>query len=206
MDTSPSMKPQFLTKKNTNDFESDFSDDIDSLNFDGNEPIKDPNYDIENERWFEHTDINTITLECMMNKKHYKTYLEKTNPTQLKNSINLQRKISTHSFLIESIFDSLLKKSINSIKGQTSDYNNDIQRAFNNFVQHVIQYIEETVDVNIETTPETIADEQLKKDYGEFDPDSKIKKRPDFFTPSPLKTYSNNSSTDIYKTPNPRKR
>lgn len=213
MESSPSMKPQFLIKKNTNDFESDLSNDIsnnddddNSLNFDGNEPIKVPNYDLETERWVEHTDINTITLECMMNKKHYKTYLEKTNPTQLKNSVNLQRKILTHSFLIESMFDYLLENSKNNIKGQTSNYNNDIQRAFNNFVQHVIQYIEETADVNIEPTPETVADEQLKKDYGEFDPESKIKKRPDFFTPSPLKKYSNNSSTNIYKTPNQRKR
>jgi hypothetical protein len=153
--------------------------------------LKTNNYDLETDKWIERTDINKITLECMMNKKHYKTYLEKTNPEQLKESLHLQNKIASHSFLIENIFDNLLEHSKNSIKGQTSIYNNEIQRAFNSFIRHAIEYIEETEELDIESTPETIIEQQLKKDYGEIEPLPKTEKRPDFFTPHPLaKSYT----------------
>ena len=56
----------------------------------------------------------------------------------------------------------------------------------------------------IDPTPETIIEEQLKKDYGENNinislsippPLRKFEKRPDFFSPSPVKTYTNNLTT-----------
>jgi len=197
MEKSPFMKVQTLIIPPTDDnYESD---DNDNTSIECNSSVKENKYDVEHERWIERTDINKITLECMMNKKHYKTYLEKTNPTQLKKSIDLQNKIKCHSFLIENIFDDLLENSKNNIKGQHSNYNNEIQRAFNKFLHHIIEYIEETSELNGDPTPEMIVEDQLKKDYGEFEynvnlhkqPGKKFNNRPDFFTPPPVKTSVN---------------
>jgi len=191
MEQTSSTKPHFL---------ANIDEEGGMVGDSSNASLKDHNYDIESERWIKHTDITKITLECMMNKKHYRTYLEKTNPQELKESVNLQKKITTHSFLIENIFDNLLENSKNSIKGQTSTYNNEIQRAFNSFIHHVIQYIEESAETVIESTPETMVEEQLKKDYGEFDYyNRKNDKCSNFFTPSPVKRYTNNSSSEFYK-------
>jgi len=119
-----------------------------------------------NEEW-----VNKITLECMMNKKHYKTYLEKTNPEKLKESYNLQTKIVNNSFLIESIFDTLLENSKNNLKGEiNTHYNNDIEYSFNNFIQHVLIYIEETeqnVECEIDDEKEENENTCVKKIYPE---------------------------------------
>jgi hypothetical protein len=117
--------------------------------------------------------IDKITMECMMNKKHYKTYLEKTNPTRLKESRNLQNKIIKNSIHIENIFEELLETSKKSIKGQNGRYNNKIQHAFYEFVEHSLQYIENEWENEAEPTPEEMVQKELMRDYGEEEVEEK---------------------------------
>lgn len=111
--------------------------------------------------------IDKITMECMMNKKHYKTYLEKTNPTRLRESRNLQNKIIRNSIHIENIFEELLETSKKFIKGQNRRYNNKIQHAFYEFIEHSLQYIENEQEDEADPTPEEIIQKELMRDYGE---------------------------------------
>jgi len=118
------------------------------------------------------TYIDKITMECMMNKKHYKTYLEKTNPTRLRESRNLQNKIISNSIYIENIFEQLLETSKKKIKGQNGRYNNKIQRAFYDFIEHSLQYIENERENEDElVTEDSSIDQRCKKqimlEYGE---------------------------------------
>lgn len=155
------------------------------------------------------TYIDKITMECMMNKKHYKNYLEKTNPIKLENCRNLQNKIVKNSIFIENIFDILLENSKKTIHGEKVKYNNKIQDAFNDFIEHSLKYVESNQEEELgeenyeENTgdPELKAlDRKLKHDYGENyendykdnnyykkdNTDKKIEKRPAFFTPTPF--------------------
>jgi hypothetical protein len=111
--------------------------------------------------------IDKITMECMMNKKHYKTYLEKTNPTRLRESRNLQNKIIRNSIHIENIFEELLDTSKKSIKGQNRRYNNKIHHAFYEFIEHSLQYIENEQENEADPTPEEVIQKELMRDYGE---------------------------------------
>lgn len=138
--------------------------------------LNDPNdaVDTPPESTFKSTNyIDKLTMECMMNKKHYKTYLEKTNPTKLKESRNLQNKIIKNSIYIENIFEGLLENSKKCIKGQNVRYNNEIQRAFYAFVEHSLQYIENENEYENELTPEEIVQKELMKVYGENEEDEK---------------------------------
>ena len=95
--------------------------------------------------------IDKITIECMMNKKHYKSYLEKTNPTKLKDSYELQNKIKKNTIFIETIFDELLENSKQKIVGDNK-YNYNIQKSFDTFIQHTLDYIEKSNSISIETS------------------------------------------------------
>lgn len=95
--------------------------------------------------------IDKITIECMMNKKHYKSYLEKTNPTKLKESYELQNKIKKNTIFIETIFDELLENSKQKIVADNK-YNYNIQKSFDTFIQHTLDYIEKSNSISIETS------------------------------------------------------
>jgi len=95
--------------------------------------------------------IDKITIECMMNKKHYKSYLEKTNPTKLKESYELQNKIKKNTIFIETIFDELLENSKQKIVADNK-YNYNIQKSFDTFIQHTLDYIEKYNSIYIETS------------------------------------------------------
>ena len=111
--------------------------------------------------------IDKLTMECMMNKRHYKTYLEKTNPSKLKETQILQNKIIKNSIYIETIFDGLLENSKKCIKGQNMRYNNELQRAFYTFIEHSLEYIENENEFETELTPEDLVQKELMKVYGE---------------------------------------
>lgn len=98
--------------------------------------------------------IDKITMECMMNKKHYKSYLEKTNPTKLKNSRELQNKIKKNVIFIESIFDDLLENSKQKIIGDNK-YNHNVQKSFDTFIQHTLDHIEKSDSISIEMSDAT---------------------------------------------------
>jgi hypothetical protein len=87
--------------------------------------------------------ITKITMECMMNKKHYKTYLARTQPDILEESIKLQHKIENYGPYIEEIFHNLLDHSKENIMGVSNLYNNDVQQSFSNFITHSLKHIKE---------------------------------------------------------------
>jgi hypothetical protein len=94
--------------------------------------------------------INQLTLECMMNRTHYKTYLSKKNPNKLKEHRQFQEKIAKYRCQIENIFNDLLCESIIKIHGTNTLYNNDIQKSFDYFIENSLQYIEHNEKIESE--------------------------------------------------------
>ena len=109
------------------------------------------------------TFIDKITMECMMNKKHYNTYLSKTNPNKLKESKELQNKIIEYGPIIENIIYKLLDNSNKNIRGKSTLYNIDIQRSFDVFIQYIIKYIDSNKNNDIEETNEDFSTKFIRK-------------------------------------------
>jgi len=94
--------------------------------------------------------INKITMECMMNTSHYKSYLEKKDPSKSHEIRMMKKKIETYKPKIKEIFQDLLYHY-----GNTSVYQNtEMYRFFDLFVAQTVKHIE-----NIQP----VYDEQLRK-------------------------------------------
>jgi hypothetical protein len=106
----------------------------------------------------------------MMNKKHYKTYLAKTNPAKLKETVELQKNIRLNRGNIADIFDHLLEDSTKTIRGRKTRYNYDIQNSFNQFIHHTVKYLELNCENKTASGMEDAEyeDEDIRRDYGEI--------------------------------------
>jgi hypothetical protein len=108
--------------------------------------------------------IDKITMECMMNKKHYKTYLAKTNPTRLKESRELQHKINEHGVFIEGIFENLLETAKKQLHGKSTNYNHELQHSFDVFIQNAVKYIETEAEMLAKNPP--LGEDEYDDDTG----------------------------------------
>lgn len=110
------------------------------------------NTNAENERIIEEKTLSSedfitkITMECMMNKKHYRTYLAKTNPEQLNELLEYQSKIEKYSHHFEKIFTDLLENSKENTQEFSKKYNNDIQNSFKSFIMHCLKYVADKME------------------------------------------------------------
>ena len=87
--------------------------------------------------------IEQITMECMMNKKHYKKYLAKTDITRFQ---ELQEKMNRIKQVRDDITEMTQEMLDDIIKccGESSKYNTKIQSTFDAYLNACMEYINTT--------------------------------------------------------------
>jgi hypothetical protein len=115
--------------------------------------------------------INQISMEYMMNKTHYKSYLEKTNPHKLKEIQNLKEKTTLYEIQLNEVFQHLIENTIVKKHHKKYQYNRDIQKSFELFLTNSIKHIEkcenEKCDRKINNDLMEDEDEDEDEEYNE---------------------------------------
>ena len=87
--------------------------------------------------------IKQITMECMMNKKHYRKYLAKTDISRLQ---EIQEKMNCIEKVRDEITEMTQEMLTDIIKccGESSKYNTKIQSTFDAYLNACLEYINTT--------------------------------------------------------------
>jgi len=87
--------------------------------------------------------IEQITMECMMNKKHYKKYLAKTDISRFQEiqekMDHLEQARDEITEMTEELFNDIIKCC-----GESSKYNTRIQSTFDAYINACLDYINTT--------------------------------------------------------------
>ena len=87
--------------------------------------------------------IEQITMECMMNKKHYKKYLAKTDHFRFQETQEKMNHIQQVRDEISEITNEMLSDIIKCC-GKSSKYNTKIQSTFDDYLNACLDYINTT--------------------------------------------------------------
>ena len=87
--------------------------------------------------------IEKITMECMMNKKHYKKYLAKTDISRFQEIQEKMNRLEQVRDEITEMTQELLNDIIKCC-GESSKYNTKIQSTFDAYINACLDYINTT--------------------------------------------------------------
>lgn len=91
--------------------------------------------------------IEQITMECMMNKKHYKKYLAKTDISrfqEIQGKMNILEQVRDEiTEMTEELLDDIIK-----FCGESNKYNTKIQSTFDAYINACLDYINTTSSDN----------------------------------------------------------
>ena len=91
--------------------------------------------------------IEQITMECMMNKKHYKKYLAKTDISRFQEIQEKMNRLDKVRDEISEMTQELLNDIIKCC-GESSKYNTKIQSTFDAYMNACLDYINSTTSDN----------------------------------------------------------
>ena len=91
--------------------------------------------------------IEQITMECMMNKKHYKKYLAKTDISRFQEIQEKMNRLDQVRDEISEMTQELLNDIIKCC-GESSKYNTKIQSTFDAYMNACLDYINSTTSDN----------------------------------------------------------
>jgi hypothetical protein len=110
------------------------------------EEEKDQEYSKEQEKpetpYFNKSFMNQLTLDLMVNKKHFKKVLEKTDSTKLEEMNRHSSEVKRASSKILAMTENLLKSYIKF--GEADNYNEDIKNIFDHYVRACLDHIIQT--------------------------------------------------------------